>query len=94
MKPDSLRFKVLIRSFCVLQVGDLEAQMTLQGRDGMSSCRCIKYNLTMAEWKSVRKGTIIKKDELTLGNNLLLGQKRLMLWGICPSDFIIPLLHC
>ena len=46
-----LMYKIVISSFDVLQIGDLAAQMTLQGHKGMASCRCIKCDLTQNEWK-------------------------------------------
>ena len=49
LQGKTLRYKVIIRRFRVLQVGDLAAQMTLQGREGMASCRCIKCDLTQKE---------------------------------------------
>ena len=45
----TLRFKVIINSFCVMQVGDSAAQMSLQGREGTVSYHCVKYNLTQKE---------------------------------------------
>ena len=40
-------YKVIIKSFHVIVVGDLAAQMTfLQGCEGMASCHCIKCDLT------------------------------------------------
>ena len=57
----AIKFRVVFNSYHVLQVGDLAAQMTLQGRPGMAKCRCIKCNLTQSEWKSGLGHTLLKK---------------------------------
>ena len=97
--PDSLvgtiKYRVLINSFYILQVGDLLAQMSLQGREGMASCRCIKCNLTKNEWQSGYTHTLISKKDLNhTVPNVNIGQRRPMLWDICPMDTVIPILHC
>ena len=90
----NIRIKVLIKAFHILQVGDLAAQMTLQGREGMASCRCIKCNLTQNEWKSGMNYRLLKKEDLNSPGVNNIGQKLPMLWNICPSDTVVPLLHC
>lgn len=47
-----IKVKVIIKSFHLLQVGDLAAQMTLHGHEGMASFHCIKCNFTQKEWTS------------------------------------------
>jgi hypothetical protein len=91
----NIRYRVLISSFHVLQVGDLAAQMSLQGREGMASSRCIKCNLTQTEWTRGITGSPITKIDLnhTL-HNTYIGQKHLVLWNLCASDTVVPLLHC
>ena len=78
----------------MIQVGDMAAQMTRQGHDGMASCRCIKCDLTITEWKEGLSGNLSKNSDLQTGSNLLVGQKRSQLWSICPSNCIVPILHC
>ena len=90
-----LNFKVIVSSFFVLQLGNLAAQMTLQGREGMALCRCIKCNLTQSEWKLGQVHSLLKLKDLT--NSLpdaTIGQKCTMLWKICPSNTAVPILHC
>ena len=79
----------MIRSFQVLQIGDLAAQMALQGREGMASCCCIKCDLTQNEWKLGQTHTL-----LNINDTIRIGQKRDMLWEICPSNTVVPILHC
>ena len=45
----NIRYRLIFNSFHAIQVGDLAAQMTLQGREGMASLQCIKCNLTQKE---------------------------------------------
>ena len=97
LQGKTLRYKVVVRRFRVLQVGDLAAQMTLQGREGMASCRCIKCDLTQKEWKTKKKdGRLITIEQLTATNleTVRLGQKQNMLWTICPTNTVVPILHC
>ena len=88
-------YRVLINSFHILQIGDLSAQMILQGRGGMASCRCIKCDLKQSEWKLGLNHSLINKDDLNQSlPNSSIGQKRPLLWDICPKDTVIPILHC
>ena len=80
-----------------MQTGDLAAQRSLQGRDGMSICCCIKCNLKKYEWNYPnQQGQLVTLDDIE--NNALatklLGQKRKMISKICPSDTVIPVLNC
>ena len=69
--------------------------MTLQGREGMASSRCIKCNLTQKEWTNNMRGTLLNVNDLNNTiPNIHIGQKRPMLWSICPTDTVVPLLHC
>ena len=90
----NVRIKVIIKSFHILQVGDLAAQMTLQGREGMASCRCIKCNLTKNEWQSGIDYRLLKNSDLISPIDLNIGKKLPRLWNICPSDTVVPILHC
>ena len=90
----NVRYKVIIKSFHAIQVGDLAAQMALQGREGMASCRCIKCNLTKNEWQSGIKPRLLKDEDLNSPLNNNIGQKLPRLWNICPSDTVVPILHC
>jgi hypothetical protein len=91
-----IQMKLLISDIQLLQIGDLSAQMTLQGRDGMASCRCIKCSLTQNEWK---RGLPIPPP-LTLRDinqvelNTAIGQKEHPIWPICPTLSVVPILHC
>ena len=71
--------------------------MSLQGCNGMSSFRFIKYNLTKEEWKSTNhQGQIFTLEDIT-NNNLAIkfqGKKQEMLWKTFQSDTVIPILHC
>ena len=70
-----VHFKIIIKSFHSLQVGDLVAQMTLQGREGMASCRCIKCNVTKNEWKSAGKDfRLLNRKDLNSPGMILLYQ--------------------
>ena len=90
-----IKHRIIFNSFHVLQVGDLLAQMTLQGREGMASCRCIKCNLTQKEWKSGLGYTLLNITDLKHTNpNTHIGQRRPMLWEICPTNTVVPILHC
>ena len=97
LQGKTLRYKVIVSKFRFLQVGDLAAQMTLQGREGMASCRCIKCDLTQKEWKTKKtNGRLLTIEQLTAANHdtARLGQKQNMLWTICPTNTVVPILHC
>ena len=49
MSASGLKFFLVVQNFHVIQYGDLCAQMMLQGRNGMSSCRCLKCNLKQSQ---------------------------------------------
>ena len=90
-----IRLKLVFNCFHVLQIGDLAAQMALQGREGMASSRCLKCNLTQTEWKEGYGHTLLNKDDLThTVPNIHIGQKRPMIWDVCPTNTVVPLLHC
>ncbi len=92
----SLRIKTIIANFDLLQIGDLAAQMTLQGRDGMSSCRCIKCSATQSQWKQKDPNvTLLNLPDLCHETpNATIGQKKKPIWAICPSKTVVPILHC
>ena len=91
----TIHYCVLVNSFHILQIGDLLAQMTLQGREGMASCRCIKCNLKQSEWKLGINHSLINKEDLTQTlPNISIGQKHPILWDISPIDTVVPILHC
>ena len=46
-----IKYKIIINTLHLLQIGNFAAQISLQDCEVMSSCRCIKCNLTKAEWK-------------------------------------------
>ena len=47
------------------------------------------------EWKTGFSHTLIKKNDLKhTVPNVHLGQKRPMLWDVCPTDTVVPILHC
>ena len=90
-----LFYKVIVSNFHVLQIGDLAVQMTLQGRDGMSSCRCIKCNLTQAQWKAGANSELLTADDLCQPiPNERIGQKNRCIYGIYAPDLVTPILHC
>lgn len=92
----TIRFKVIIKNIKILQIGDLAAQMALQGREGYASSRCIKCDLTNTQWKSGRiGGNLLTLQMLTTDALAIhLGQKRPMLWRHCPLNSVTPILHC
>ena len=90
-----VNYKTIIDSFSVIQVGDLVAQMTLQGRDGMASCRCLKCNLTKQEWQSSITPQLLLMDDVHSPTiNSYIGQKKEALWRISPENTVVPILHC
>ena len=57
----------------------------------MSSCRCIKCNLTQAQWKVGANSKLLTADDLCQPiPNMQIGQKN----DIYTPDFITPILHC
>ena len=92
---DVVCYRIITSSSHVLQIGDLAAQMALQGREGMASSRCIKCNLTQSEWKAGLGSSLIDIGDInTISPNFHIGQKLPALWNICPTDTVVPILHC
>ena len=99
--PDSfcsagnLRWFSVIKHFQVLQIGDLCAQLLLQGRKGMSSCRCLKCIFTSRQWKEVvTSGKLLRRCDLKSSQNRTIGQTEHRYWPYNPSECVVPLLHC
>ena len=44
-----MKYKTIIKTLNLLQIGDLASQMSIQGCEDISVCGCIKCNLTKAE---------------------------------------------
>ena len=93
---NDIKYRIVCKSFYVLQVGDLAAQMALQGRESMASTRCIKCSLTKAEWTNEMSGRDLTIADINnnIKPNANIGQKQCLLWNICPSNTVVPILHC
>lgn len=91
---DLLQIRVVVKAFHILQVGDLAAQVATQGREHMSSCRCFKCNLTIAQWKAGRIGEILTLMDFCNFPNTDIGQKYRIVWNIGGDDSLTPVLHC
>ena len=92
-----LKCFVIAPRFHILMVGDLSAQMCLQGRSGMSSSRCTKCKTTWSQWNRSENDTdhrLLKLDDLMSGTDTDIGLTSLPIWNICPSDCVVPILHC
>ena len=89
-----IQIQVAVKSFHILQVGDLAAQVATQGREHMSSCRCFKCNLTIAQWKAGRIGQILTLMDLCNHPNPEIGQKYHIIWNVGGDDSLTPVLHC
>ena len=51
----NLNFFCVFNHVHIIQIGDLMAQFTLQGRAGMAQCRCLHCAFTQAEWTAAIK---------------------------------------
>ena len=94
---DTLKCFVVAPRFHILMVGDLSAQMCLQGRIGMSSCRCTKCKTTWSQWNQGNNDMIhhpLILDDLLTGLNPSIGLTSKPIWNICPQDCVVPVLHC
>ena len=85
---------VVANEFESLQIGDLSAQMMLQGRSGMSTCRCIKCNLSKSQWITRVTSRLLTHAYLDSGLNALIGLTDLPYWDMCPTNSIVLPLHC
>ena len=95
LQGQTLQHKDIIRNLWVLQIGNLVAQMTLQGREEMVSC--VKYYSTQKEQNTNnRDGRLITFDQLTATNleTVSLGEKHNIFWTICPTKTVVPILYC
>ena len=91
----NLKWFSIISHFQVLQVGDLCAQLLLQGRKGMSAHRCLKCHFTSREWKLQQcAGPKISRRDQRFSKNTAIGQSEHRYWPYNPSECIVPLLHC
>jgi len=90
---NTLKMRTVVKSFHVLQVGDLAAQVATQGREHMSSCRCFKCNLTAAQWKAGRTGEILTLADLCNLPNAAIGQKYYLVWNVGGNDSLTPVLQ-
>ena len=94
---DNLKYFIVAPRLHVLMVGDLSAQMCLQGRSGMSTTRCIKCRSTWSEWnRSLNQMEHIPLhfEDLLTGKDPQIGLSSAPLWNICPQDCMLPVLHC
>ena len=90
-----LKWYCVISHFQVLQIGDLCAQLTLQGRKGMSGHCCMKCIFNSRQWKALgRAGKNLKRRDLRLREDNAVGQTEHRYWPYSPSECIVPLLHC
>ena len=69
--------------------------MALQGRDGMSSCRCIKCSATQTQLKQ-NDPNVTNLTLLNITNdapNTTIGQMKKPIWAIWPTKTVVPILH-
>ena len=93
----NLALRIIIPSFCCLAVGDLAAQVALQGRDSCSPHRCYKCCLKASEWKRGEEGYLLTLQHLIdAANNAdmnTISQKEMPIWLLCPQRGVFPILH-
>ena len=90
-----LKWYVAIDNFEFLMIGDLSAQMSVMGRSGMSSSRCIKCNLTKNQWSADNAVMrLLTRLDFMSEINLEIGQTEKPMWDMGPEDCLSPILHC
>ena len=86
---------VAIQHFDTTALGDLLFALTVQGREGHASCKCMKCDKTQSQWKKDKgiPGIPLELDDLNKDNTDI-GSKTDPTWEFSPKDeWIIPLLH-
>ena len=94
---ENIKYFVVVPRLHVLMVGDLSAQMCLQGRSGMSTSRCTLCKSTWSEWNrshNQMEHVPLTFQDLLSGKDPQIGLSSPPLWNICPQDCMIPVLHC
>ena len=84
---------IAVQHFDTIALGDLLFALTVQGREGHASCKCMKCDLTQSEWKKGIPGIPLELGDLR-EDNVEIGCKTDPTWEFSPlNEWIIPLLH-
>ena len=91
-----VQYWTAIENFDTCAVADLLFVLAGQGREGMSTCRCMKCSATQKEWEAeeTNPGRLLTLADLNIDNVGVLGCKGNPLWNLCPTKWIICALHC
>lgn len=93
---DHLEFWTAIYNFDSCGIADLLFVLAAQGREGMSTARCMRCNLKKSQWsdkdQEIEARNITFAD-LTPHNFETLGCKSLPIWNFCPLKWLQPLMH-
>ena len=92
---NGLFVQLLFKGGTVLFVADYKEAFAMQGRDGMSSSRCLHCTATSSDWKPGDDECEVSKITLDMLNacDKSLGCKTKPLINLPPDRFITPLLH-
>ena len=91
-----VQYWTAIENFDTCAFADLLFVLAGQGREGMSTCRCMKCSATQKEWEAeeTNPGRLLTLADLNIDNVGVLGCKGNPLWNLCPTKWIICALHC